>query len=264
MQLQGKVVLITGASTGIGRATAKHFARAGAKVALMSRNQTALQQLANEIQAGNGQALVVAADITKIDEIHRSIEQTLSQWQQLDILINNAGHGVLGQLQATPMTDIRQLFEVNVFAPIQLIQAVYPQMQKQKAGQIINVSSIVSLRAIPSVAAYCMTKHALNALSDAFRIEAQAHGVEVLSVYPGSTSSDFHKNQKIIGNTPPHPKWFVKTPDDVAAAILKASVKHQRDTYLTLSSRLMAWVDFVSPHLLDRILAYGYRKYSPD
>jgi short-subunit dehydrogenase len=260
-KLKDRVVIVTGASMGIGRETALLFAQHGAKVTLAARSHRLLEEVSSEIARIGSEALVTAADITKRAEVDEMVAATMQKWGRIDILINNAGYGVLGPLVETPEDELRRLFDVNVFGSINCIQAVYPQMKKQQRGQIINVSSIVGLRSIPTVTAYSMTKFALNALSDGLRVEAKSDHIQVLSIYPGSTESQFHKNQKIIGNRPQHPKWFAKSAAQVASSILDASLKGRRDTVLTWSARGMALVNFFAPGMMDRILHSGFRKY---
>lgn len=248
---------------GIGRETALLFAAEGAKVALMARSERLLEEVAELIQQQGGEALVCKTDVTDSLQVVNAVSKIITKWGRIDILINNAGYGMLAPLMETPVDEMRRLFDVNVFGAFNVTHAVYPQMQKQGGGQIINISSIVALRSIPSVTAYCMSKYALNAMSDGLRVEVARDNIKVISIYPGSTDTDFHNNQKIIGNQQRHPKWFAKSAAEVAKVVLRASLKNRRDSILTWSARGMALVQFLMPSLLDKILDIGYRKYHP-
>ena len=194
-----KVVIVTGASMGIGAATAKRFAGLGAKVVLAARKRDLLEVVATDIEARGGQALVVGCDMTDTAQIDNLVAETIVQFGRIDILVNNAGRGLNVAVKDMPINKLRDLFEVNLFGPLHAIRAVYPQMQKQGGGQIINVSSIIGYRSIPTISGYCMTKFALNALSEAARLELKSDNIDVLSVCPALTHTDFQKNTTMIG-----------------------------------------------------------------
>src|SRR5689334_10169386 len=164
--IKGKVVLVTGASTGIGRATAQAFAREGAKVALAARNESALRDAAQAISASGGTALAVPMDLSKKDQVQAGVRTVREKLGPVDVLINNAGYAVGGLVEDCPVEQYRNNFEVNFFGPIALIQAVVPDMKAKRSGQIINVSSGVGRRALPGFSSYSTSKFALNGLTE--------------------------------------------------------------------------------------------------
>src|SRR5215470_3381220 len=148
-KLEGQVVIITGASAGIGEQTARRLGRGGARVVINARRQDRLDSLKREIETSGGKALAVAGDVTSADDRARLVEQTISAFGRIDALINNAGYGVRGPIEIVPLEDIRRNFETNVFSLIGLTQIVIPIMRKQRSGRIINVSSVAGRIARP-------------------------------------------------------------------------------------------------------------------
>src|SRR5262245_59511604 len=148
-KLEGQVVIITGASAGIGEQTARRLARGGARVVINARRQDRLDVLKNEIEAPGGQALAVAGDVTSPDDRTKLVERTLAEFGRIDALVNNAGYGVRGPIEIVPLEDVRRNFETNVFSLIGLSQLVIPVMRKQSAGRIINISSVAGRIARP-------------------------------------------------------------------------------------------------------------------
>lgn len=156
--IAGKVIIITGASSGIGRAAAVALAREGAKVVLVARREERLKQLEREI---NGDALVLPLDLRDKQQVEQMIEQTVKCYGRIDVLINNAGFGFQGSVESTPPEVVREIFDLNFGAALLASQRAIPIMRKQGSGHIINVSSIVGRRALPLSGIYCATKFAL-------------------------------------------------------------------------------------------------------
>jgi NAD(P)-dependent dehydrogenase (short-subunit alcohol dehydrogenase family) len=177
------VVLITGCSTGIGRDLAHRLSGAGYTVVATARKLETL----TDIPA----ALKLALDVTRPDSVQQAVERTLQQFGRIDALINNAGYGLRGVVEAISDEQARQVYEVNVFGVIRLIRAVAPQMRLQKSGRIINISSIAGKVSTPVNGLYSSTKFALEALSDALRIELAPFGVQVVLVEPGAIKTNF-------------------------------------------------------------------------
>lgn len=260
--LQDKVVIVTGASMGIGKEIALAFAAHGARVVLAARQSQPLQAVADEITRAGGTALAFPTDVTDRGAVDTLIAATVKRWNRVDILINNAGVGLYARLKEMPEAALRTTFDVNLFGPLHCIQAVYPQMRIQGGGQIINVSSIIGLRSVPNVSGYCMSKFALNALTDALRLEARADNIEVLNVYPGLTATDFRKNQKIVGTYDPHPTTFRQAPEAVAKAVVSASRSGRRDTFPNRAGKVLYLLHKFAPRLVDRMLWLGLRRQS--
>lgn len=179
-----QVVLITGCSTGIGRDLAQRLARSGYTVVATARKAETLDDLKT--------ALKLPLDVAQQASINQAVELTIQHFGRIDVLINNAGYAVRGAVEEIPVEQVRQMFEVNVFGVMRMIQAVVPHMRRQKAGRIINISSIVGKLVTPANGTYSASKFALEALSDALRLELAPFGIQVVLVEPGSIKTQFH------------------------------------------------------------------------
>ncbi len=239
-ELDGQVVIITGASSGIGAATARMLARAGAHVVLAARRRERLEELKQEIEQTGGHAEVVAADITSAEDRARLVQTALAVNGRIDALVNNAGYGTRGPVELVPVEKIRQNFELNVFALIALTQLVIPGMRRAGRGRIVNVSSVAGRVARPLSSIYDSTKHALEAISDGLRGELAPFGVLVVVIEPGFILTEFveaanEASQSIIEDAGPYAPWFANfqqayararsiagQPEDIAALIHKA------------------------------------------
>jgi short-subunit dehydrogenase len=251
--LKGRVALVTGASSGIGEATARELASRGAAVVLASRDVERLEALRREISASGGRALAVKTDISDAGSVDAMVRGTVEAFGSIDILVNNAGLGLSGRVAELRAGDLRYVFEVNTIGPLNCIQAALTHMRG--GGRIINVSSVVGRRSIPKVGGYCATKFALNALSDALRVEIADRGITVTSVYPGTTRTAFRENSRRTKDE--KRGWRPKgvTPEKVAQKIADAAQKGPRDVYVTLSDRIFVAATMLFPGLTDRLLS---------
>ncbi len=198
--IRGQVVIITGASAGIGEATARLLARQGAHLVLVARRTDRLTALRKELQdenaLGRGETarpsvLLIPADITSEADRQRIIDETVGTFHRVDALVNNAGYGQRGPIEIVPLEAIRANFEVNLFGLIGLTQLVTPVMRKQGAGRIINISSVAGRIARPYSSIYDGTKHALEAISDGLRGELSGFGIKVVLIEPGLILTEF-------------------------------------------------------------------------
>lgn len=192
MKIEEAVIMITGASSGIGQATARAAQQAGARVILLARRKDRLDALAD----GSGKALAVACDVTQPGQIANAVRQGLARFGQIDVLINNAGQGLYAAVEEIEAADFRALLELNLIAPLMMMQAVIPPMRRQGAGRIINVSSGATLATYPGSAAYTSSKAGLNMLSGVARLELAEAGITVSTVYPFMTRSEFYQSVK--------------------------------------------------------------------
>ena len=190
MDVQNKVVIITGASSGIGLATARLLAEQGARLALVSRSKEKLEKLSEELP----DSLAVPADMTEIDEIKRMIEQTEAHFRRIDILINNAGQGYDAPVENIDIDAFHHIFDLNVVGPLVAMQLAIPLMRNQGGGAIINVSSGAALMCLPNMSPYSSLKRALAGLSLTAREELKNDNIVVSVVYPFVTLTDFEKN----------------------------------------------------------------------
>jgi short-subunit dehydrogenase len=190
MDIKGKVVIITGASSGIGLATARLLARHGAKVALAARSRDKLNQLAAELP----DSFAIPTDMRSEKDIRNMTEKVLEHFGRIDVLINNAGRGYDAPLEEIDVAKYRQLFELDVVAPLIAMQLVIPIMRKQGGGTIVNISSGTSLMNLPNMSAYSSVKRALNSITLTAREELAKENIIVSLVYPYMTLTDLDKN----------------------------------------------------------------------
>jgi NADP-dependent 3-hydroxy acid dehydrogenase YdfG len=188
MDIDGAVCIVTGASSGIGAASARRMNELGGRVVMAARRADRLEALAAELPG----SLAVATDVTLPGELERLVARTVETYGRVDVLVNNAGQGLHVPLEELDPADLRAVFELNVVAPLVGMQVVLPVMRDQGAGAIVNVSSATSLRVFPGLGGYASTKSALNMISQAARLEFAAAGVVVSVVYPSVTATEFH------------------------------------------------------------------------
>jgi short-subunit dehydrogenase len=231
MDIKGKVVIVTGASSGIGEATARKFGSEGAKVILAARRVDKLQTLAQEINSmrTGAETLVVQADLSQLEDIKSMIMQTLEKFGRIDVLVNNAGFGRLDWLEnLDPLKDIQAQIDVNVMGVIQTTRQVLPVMMKQRRGSIINMCSMAGLVGTPTYTIYAASKHAVHGFSEALRREVKPWGIDVSLVYPGGVVTEFTQHAGIKRKTNAStPKFMVLTAEQVGEAVVKL-VRHPR------------------------------------
>lgn len=229
MEVQNKVVIITGASMGIGTASARVFAKAGAKLVLAARSADKLEAVAHSLPP-HAETLIVPTDMTNQTQVRALIDQAYEHFGRIDILINNAGQALVGWVATVNPDHYRQIIELNMLGPLHGIQAVVPKMKEQGGGVIINISSSVSKMAIPGISTYASTKYALNGLSLTARNELAADNIRVVLFHPGQTATDFGKNALIeenMVNWRPDTASPMPAPDSaeaVAYKILEAAI----------------------------------------
>jgi NADP-dependent 3-hydroxy acid dehydrogenase YdfG len=192
--IDGKVVIVTGASSGIGESTAREFAQAGAISVLAARRAERLKQLENEIAEIGGQALAVPTDLTDLDQITNLVQTTLSTFGRIDVLANIAGWGLYDWFEELSAEELRRHYEVNVIGLAELTRQVVPIMKAQHSGFILNMSSYVSRISVPPLTVYASTKYAIEGLTDGLRRALLPWGITVIRIHPGSVSgTEFNK-----------------------------------------------------------------------
>src|SRR3990170_4184146 len=196
------VILVTGASSGIGEATARLFAREGYRVAMGARRLDRLETLANEIQTSGDQALPVAADLTRLEDIQNLVKTTLDHYGQIDVLLNNAGYGRLDWLEnLDPVKDIEGQLRINLVAVIQTAREVLPHMIARRSGHIINMASMAGLSAMPTYTIYAASKFGVRGFTEALRREVGVFGIHVSALYPGAVKTEFTEHAGINRKT---------------------------------------------------------------
>jgi NAD(P)-dependent dehydrogenase (short-subunit alcohol dehydrogenase family) len=191
-EMAGNVAIVTGASSGIGRATAVTFARAGAAVVGVARSKGALEELVDEIEAEGGTATAVAADLTDPEAIEKVVAETVEAYGRIDVLVNAAGVIDNGSIEDTSLADWDQMFAINLRAPFYLMQQAMPHLV-ESGGNVVNVSSVTGPRAFPGILAYCASKAGLDQLTHAAALEMAPKGVRINAVNPGVVETNLHK-----------------------------------------------------------------------
>ena len=248
--LTGKVAVVTGASSGIGEATVLELASRGASVVAAARSVDKLEELAARTAAYG--VRISETDVADRGSVEAMVGGVAGVLGRIDVLVNNAGLGLSGRIAELRAEDLRYVFEVNTVGPLNCVQAALPHMEG--GGRIINVSSVVGKRVIPKVGGYCSTKFALNALSDALRVEVAGRGVSVTTVYPGTTRTSFRDNSRRTKDEKRGWRPRGVGPERVAKKIADAAERGPRDVYVTLSDRLFVAGVTLMPGLTDRVL----------
>lgn len=256
MNVHDSVVLVTGASSGIGRATAVALAKSGAHVIITARRAERLDELLTKLADYPGLAMAIPGDIQDTNFGRLLIQQVISEYGRLDVLINNAGIGHKSTLASMPMTDMAVIFNTNVLGIMALTQAAVSHMKGQGHGQIINISSIVGQRPLPLSGAYCASKAALNFLSRSLRMELRPFNITVTTIYPGLTRTEF--GQSKLGNPGPNRNWLKGMPAErVSKAIIKAMRNGRTEVYVTWYDWLFSHMNRLWPRTIDWIVSRG-------
>ncbi|MBJ6765343.1 SDR family oxidoreductase [Myxococcaceae bacterium JPH2] len=249
-----RTVLVTGASSGIGRAAALAFAAAGANVVLAARRESALHDAAREVEALGVRALPVRCDVTRSEDVERLLRETDAAFGGLDLLVNNAGIGLYGPLEDISEAQLREVFEVNVFALWRVTRAALPLLRRRKGAQVMNVSSVLGHRGLPLLGGYCASKAAVNAMTESLRTELSSEGIRVLLVSPGLTESEFREHRRNAeGWAQDAIPLRAMSAEAVAQAMLRAARRGRRDTVLTLPGRAMVLANRLAPGLFDLV-----------
>ena len=261
MKLRGAVVLLTGASGGIGRTTAARLGAAGARVALHGRQEALLRETAEGVLRAGGESLVVPGDLRRPEDSARAVAATLERFGRLDALVNNAGIVHLKRVDEASEAEILELVETNLLGTIRMTRAALPALLESK-GAIVTVGSFAGRVAVPYYGYYSATKYAVVALAETWRRELAPRGVRVTTVMPAAVETAFLEKagrDRALGSGP---AGIILAPDAVARAIVRALEKHPAEIYLPRTHRLLAVLDVAFPRLSDRILR-GLMRYSP-
>jgi short-subunit dehydrogenase len=251
MKIKDRVVLITGASEGIGAACARAFEKRGARLSLVARNSERLAAV------GGPDTQRIAGDITSGDIRQKVVARTIERFGQIDILINNAGMGLYSAAGNAPMEDVRRLFELNLFAPLELTQLVIPYMRERRRGAIVNVSSIAGKVTLPWFTLYSVSKFALGSLTDGLRMELMAFGIHAMTVCPGYVKTEFQAHA--LGTRPPEAimkgRRFAITPEECAAAIVRGLERDSRTVVVPRIGWILIALSRLFPRLVESKLA---------
>ena len=250
MELRGKTVVITGASSGIGRAAAIEMARRGANVVIGARRMEPLEATAAACRAHGVTALAIATDVTKPEECRRLIEAA----GRVDVLVNNAGFAVFDAIADAKLDELRELMDTNYFGAVHCTQAVLPQMLERGEGTIVNVASITGIMGFARMGGYCATKFALIGFTEALRDEVLARGVRVALVCPGTTETEFFVKAE-RGMMPGASRLMLAVkPERVARAICNAAEDGRYRRILPLLAAIYMRMKEMSPRLAHLLM----------
>ena len=256
-----RVIAITGASAGIGRATAVRLARDGAAIAICARRADRLDAVAAEIVAAGGQALAIVADVTRAEEMDAFVAQTVARFGRLDVMMCNAGFGIAGAIDDITPDQMQKLMDVNYTGTYHATRAALPLFRRQGSGHIIMVSSIVGKRGVPYMGAYSATKFAQVGLAESLRAELLGTGIHVSVVYPVSTETEFFDVMtRETGTDISRALGPKQTVDTVANAIARAIERPAPEIFPHFKSRALVILNAFAPGFTDRVVKQFGRK----
>jgi short-subunit dehydrogenase len=259
-----RVIAITGASAGIGRATAVRLARDGSSVAIFARRGDRLAQVAGEIEAAGGRALSLVGDVAREGDVAELVRLSLNRFQRLDVMICNAGFGIAGAIDTISSDQMRKLIDTNYLGTYYATRAALPVFRRQGRGHLIFVSSIVGKRGVPFMGAYSATKFAQVGLAECLRAELVGSEIHVSVVLPVSTETEFFdvmaaETGAAVGRSGPR-----QGADTVADAIASAIERPVPEVYPYSKARGLVWLNALAPAVADRFVKkYGRRPLDP-
>jgi short-subunit dehydrogenase len=252
--LQGNRVVVTGASSGIGRAVALELARTGCKILATARRQDRLEHLAAQVEAMSATCVVVPGDLTSPDTRREILREAEQAWGAIDTLVNCAGVGAMGPFLEADDDRMRRIFEVNFFSAANLIRESYSLLSRGIQPVVVNVGSVLGHRAVPLKSEYCASKFALHGFTDSIRAEFRELGIDVLLVSPSTTDSEFFDSaiedrlkRDWKGKRP-------MAPERVARIISRSIRLGKREVILSFGGKALVYLDRVAPDLADYLV----------
>jgi short-subunit dehydrogenase len=259
-RLTGKVAFITGASSGIGAALARELGDQGASVALLARRAERLRALAGEIRATGGHALAIPCDVTREGDLERAVSLTVAGLGPIDIVVANAGFGVVGAVDTLRLDDYRRQFETNVFGVLHTIYATLDQLCRSR-GTLVILGSVSGYFAAPSASPYAMSKFAVRALAEALHAELAPKGISVVLISPGFVDSEIRQvdnRGRLHPNArDPVPRRLRMPSDQAARKIVRALARRRRERVITAHGKLAVFLARHTPRLMSFLLRRG-------
>ncbi len=255
--MKNKTVIITGASSGIGKACAIAFGRRGANIVVSGRNKENLEQAAEELRKTGAQVLAVAGDVSNENDCKLLIEKTVEQFGSIDILINNAGISMRALFKDLQLDVIRKVMDINFWGTVYCTKHALPYLLKTK-GSVVGISSIAGYNGLPGRTGYSASKFAMQGFLDALRIENLKTGLHVLVACPGYTASNV-RNAALVADgssqgDSPRDEGKMMTAEEVAEEIVSAVEKRKRTIVLTAQGKLAVWMNKFFPSLTDKLV----------
>ena len=258
MDFKNKVVLITGASSGIGKQTAIEFAKLGSSIILVARRKNKLEEVENQLKQFNVTTLVCTCDVSKKDQVEKMSKIVLEKFSSIDILVNNAGFAIYGSVHDLSINDIESQMETNYFGMIYCTKNFLPLMLEKKSGHIVNVASVAASFGLPGIASYCASKFAMLGFSEGLKHELNGTGVGITVVSPIMVKTDFFDHpsfEKMPKYSPT--SLSAKT---VAKAIVKASSSSRLEIITPSIVRIVVWLKHTFPYFINPILGKSFKK----
>ncbi len=252
MNFENKVVIVTGASTGIGKELAFQLAEKKAKVVLAARNADVLEKNAADIRAKGGAALAVPTDVSRRFQVEMLVQRAVTEFGALHVLINNAGVSpAKGTILENTEEDVRKTMEINFMGSLYGVWAAAPHIEKAGGGQIVFVSSIVGKRGIPFNAAYCASKFAIQGLTESIRPELALKNIRIITVCPPGVDTPFYTNN---GKSEKR-EYRLHSAEKIARMTINAMEKEQRELLPTIDAKVLNVLNFLAPALMDRAIS---------
>ena len=249
-RFENQIVVVTGASSGIGRAAALAFAREGATTVLLSRSREKLEKVADEIRELAGDVFVAPADVSSKEEVDAAIANVLATFGRIDVLFNNAGKSDVGATDAPWFIDgVREMFEVDFLGSVRVTQAVLPAMRRQRAGRILNMSSVVGSKAFAQFGGYSSVMHAIVGYTDALRQELKGTGIEVSIIHPALTQTPLLASVRPEDMPPPFRRLTPIPAEQVAEAALTGISRSTPRIVVPWQPRFLMLAQAISPRL---------------
>ena len=245
---------MTGASSGIGRALAIQLCQHGAHVLATARRAERLLELQRNCEKTPGQLTILEGDLTSERHRQEILDQATSQWNALDVLVNNAGAGAIGRFDGASSDRLRRVMEIDFFAPVELTRLCLPLLERGRRPAILNIGSVLSHRAVPNKSEYCAAKFAMRGWAESIRVELATQRIEVLMLSPSTTRSEFldalvdtkaDEKSRSVGSM---------LPERVAQLAISALVRSKREMILSVGGKCLVWAGRLFPRLTDRIL----------
>lgn len=256
--LKEQVIVITGATSGIGLVTARRAAKQGARLVLVSRNEEALQELLTELAAQGAAAIYCPADVANESELQKAANQAIQHFGQIDTWVNNAGVSIYGNIADVSVPDHRRLFETNFWGTVYGSRIAVEHM-RQNGGALINIGSVLSDRSIPLQGMYCASKHAVKGFTDALRmeLEEQKAPISVTLIKPSAVDTPYTKHAKNYMGVAPQNPPPVYAPEVVADAILHCAEHPERDVIVGGGGKGMSAGGYYAPRITDKLMQWA-------
>jgi short-subunit dehydrogenase len=262
VKLKEHVVLITGASSGIGAALARELAREGARLLLMARRRDRLEALRTELASSGAEVVVHVGDVTRRADLDAAVALAVERYGRLDVAIANAGFGVVGPIEKLGIEDYRRQFETNVFAAIETSKACLPELVKSR-GRLVLIGSVAGYISTPNASPYAMSKFAIRAFAEALRPELAPRGVAVTLISPGFVESEIRQVDNRGGwhaqAKNPLPSWLPMPAEVAAKKIVAAVYRRRREAIITVHGKVLVWLSRFAPWVLRLAMRRGVR-----